>query len=74
MAGSNHETEIEIVRLLKIIGAKEVELDIYREKIVALTAALDSADAELTKVRAQLEKLEKKTRKKATSKKVGKDE
>jgi hypothetical protein len=34
-------------RLLKIIGAKEYELDILRERVVVLTEALDKAEKKL---------------------------
>jgi len=50
---------IEVERLLKIIGIKEVELDMCREKIGELTALLDKADAELTKARAESEGVQK---------------
>ncbi|MGD9826874.1 hypothetical protein [Desulfobacter sp.] len=59
MAGIDGQIQVEVGRLLKIIGGKEVELDVCREKVMALTTALDKADAELTKVRVELEGLKK---------------
>lgn len=46
---------VEVDRLLKIIGAKEVELDIYRENVVSLSSSLQKAEGDIRRLEGEMQ-------------------
>ena len=49
---SDNQTEIKPDYLINLVGMKEVEISLYKNKINVLNAALQKAEQEITKLKA----------------------